>query len=153
MNIWVVKYLFLMNLIIIVLSICLKSCAKNGNHGWVPSVTSIAAASNIGAARPSNLPVQCTEINYDIFTSVPDPLESKKKCLYWKLLQVLSLCHFKPAEAALGGNLQLLVSDLDYTYYRRLIILSTIKVMKQEPSKRMKRCTSRRNFDMDFQYI
>ena len=145
-----------MNLIIIVLSICLKSCVKNGNHGWVPSITSIAAAwtSNIGAAHPINLPVQCTEINYKIFISLPNPLESKNM----SLLKARSLCHFKPAKArivVLGRKLTVSIRHRLYI----LIILSTIKVlvvMKQNLCKKdeeKSRRTSRRNFDMDLQYI
>ena len=73
------KGMYILNVLILfpmipidtVLSISSKSGGKNGKHGWVPSITSIATASNIGSSSRS------TETNSEFFMSLPDLLESK----------------------------------------------------------------------------
>jgi hypothetical protein len=118
---------------ITVLSICSKSGGKNGKHGWVPSVTSIAAASNIGV----QLFQQVYRNQFRIFHESSGSPRIKKYALIQSSFFLCTLSNLP--KLALGGTLQL--SDLDYTFFGTLMslkqnILSAIKVMKGRVSKK-----------------
>ena len=127
------KYSFLINLIVTVLSISSKSGGKYGKHGWVPSVTSIAAASNIGV----QLFQQVYRNQFRIFHESPGSPRIKKYALIPSSFFLCTLSNLP--KLALGGTLQL--SDPDYTFFGKLMslqqnILSAIKVMKGRTSKK-----------------
>ena len=122
-----------MNLIATVLSISSKSGAKNGKHGWVPSVTSIAAASNVGV----QLFQQLYRNQFRIFHESPGSPRIKKYSLIESSFFLCTLSNLP--KLAPGETLQL--SDSDYAFYGKLVslrqnILSAIKVMKGKVSKK-----------------
>ena len=124
---------FLTILIFTVLSISSKSGGKNGKHGWVPSVTVIAAASNVGV----QLFQQVYRNQFRIFHESPGSPRIKRYALIPSSYFLCTLSNLP--KLALGGTLQL--SDPDYIFFGRLTslrqnIISAIKVMKGRVSKK-----------------
>jgi hypothetical protein len=62
-------------------SISSKYGSKNGKHGWIPPVTSIA---NFNLVCSSSSRCTVTETNSENFTRLPDPLESKYSMALFK---------------------------------------------------------------------
>ena len=99
----------------------------------VPSVTSIAAASNIGV----QLFQQVYRNQFRIFHESPGSPRIKKFALIQSSFFLCTLSNLP--KLALGGTLQL--SDPDFTFFGRLTsltqnILSAIKVIKGRTSKK-----------------
>ena len=120
------KKKFLTILIFTVLSISSKSGGKNGKHGWVPSVTVIAAASNVGV-QPFQ---QVYRNQFRIFHESPGSPWIKRYALIQSSYFLCTLSNLP--KLALGGTLQL--SDPDYIFWE--ISISAIKVMKGRVSKK-----------------
>ena len=94
---------------------CFKSGSKNGKHGWVPSVMSIAAASNIGV----QLFQQVYRNQFWIFHESPGSPRIKKYTLIESSFFLFTLSNLP--KLALGGTLQL--SDPDYIFLGKLMFL------------------------------
>jgi hypothetical protein len=104
-----------MILILTVLSIYSKSGGKNGKHGWVPSVTSIAAASNVGV----QLFQQVYRNQFRIFHESSGSPRIKKYALLEGSYFLCTLSNLP--KLAPGGALQL--SDPDFFFFGRLMSL------------------------------
>ena len=120
---------------ITVLSISSKSGGKNGKHGWVPSITSIAAASNVGM----QLFQQVYRNQFQNFHESSGSPRIRKYALIQSSFFLCTLSDLPKLTQGLGGTLQL--SDRDYTFFGTLMtlrqnILSAIKVMKGRVSKK-----------------
>jgi hypothetical protein len=130
------KYSFISNGIT-VLSISSKSGGKNGKHGWVPSVTSIAAASKFGVQLFQQ--VYRNQFRVQIFHESSGSPRIKKYALIQSSFFFRTLSDLPKLTQGLGGTLQL--SDSDFTFFGILMtlrqnILSAIKVMKGRISKK-----------------
>jgi hypothetical protein len=113
-----------------------KSVGKNGKHGWVSSVTSITAASNVGV----QLFQQVYQNQFQNFHESSGSPRIKKYALIQSSFFLCTLSDLPKLSQGLGGG-TLQLSDRDYTFFGTLMtlrqnILSAIKVMKGKVSKK-----------------